>query len=163
MRNPKSMILVLGGAILALSLVIWANPLGVGEIIRSSDASINGVAVPEEGTVTPGSVLATGEHGSALVQFSPDTQVNLLKKNFRYLPNRRRPPDGADVVGNAGRQEPRNGTVAGGDAHLPNRTRGARRRDLCGGDAAGLDDSGLGAQKLGFNLAKIVRRKVCPF
>lgn len=82
MRNPKSMILVLvpGGAILASTLVIWANPPGVGEIIRSSDASINGVTVPEEGTVTPGSVLATGEHGSALVQFSPDTQVNLLER-----------------------------------------------------------------------------------
>jgi hypothetical protein len=80
MRNPKSMILGLGGAVLALTVVMWANLPGVGEIIRSSDTSLNGVAVPEGGIVTPGSVLATGEHGSALVQFSPDTQVNLLER-----------------------------------------------------------------------------------
>lgn len=80
MRNPKTTILVLGGAILALTLMMWANPPGVGEIIRSSNTSLNGVIVPEQGTVRPGSVLATGEHGSALVQFSPDTQVNLLER-----------------------------------------------------------------------------------
>ena len=78
MRNPKGLRLVLGAASLAAAVVIQANPAGVGEIIRSSDTSLNGVTVPYGATVRPGSVLATGEHGSALVQFSPDTQVNLL-------------------------------------------------------------------------------------
>ena len=80
MRNAKSMVLVLAVAIFGMTSAVRANPPGVGEIIRSSDASLNGVIVPELGTVTPGSVLATGEHGSALVQFSPDTQVNLLER-----------------------------------------------------------------------------------
>jgi hypothetical protein len=80
MRNVKTMILVLGAGILAVALVIRANPPGVGEIIRSSDTLLNGVPVPQVATVSPGSILVTGERGSALVQFTPDTQVNLLER-----------------------------------------------------------------------------------
>lgn len=80
MRYAKIVIPFLGWGTLWVALVIQANPPRAGEIIRSSDTLLNGVTVPEVGTVTPGSVLATGEHGSALVQFSPDTQVNLLER-----------------------------------------------------------------------------------
>ncbi len=80
MRYSKYMGAILGGVTLAIAAVMMANPRGAGEIVRSSEASLNGVAVPESGTVTPGSVLATGEHGSALVQFSPESQINLLEK-----------------------------------------------------------------------------------
>jgi hypothetical protein len=78
MRKISILISVLCWGVLSMSMLIVANPPGVGEIIRSSDTLLNGVPVPDSGTVTPGSVLATGDHGSALVQFSPDTQVNLL-------------------------------------------------------------------------------------
>ncbi|HXJ94789.1 MAG TPA: hypothetical protein VMT20_18250 [Terriglobia bacterium] len=80
MQALKTVVPLLGGSVLALSLVTWANAPGAGEIIRASNTTLNGVAVPEVGTVTPGSVLATGDNGSALVQFSPDTQVNLLAR-----------------------------------------------------------------------------------
>lgn len=80
MRCPKYIGAIVGGLTLAMATLIVAAPAGVGEIVRSSDASLDGVTVPEHGTVTPGSTLATGEHGSALVQFSPDTQINLLGK-----------------------------------------------------------------------------------
>jgi hypothetical protein len=80
MRCPKLMSVMLGGTALVIATVATAAPAGVGEIVRASDASLNGVTVPERGTVTPGSILATGDHGSALVQFSPDVQINLLEK-----------------------------------------------------------------------------------
>ncbi len=80
MRNPKIAVPLLGWGILWVASVTRANPPGTGEIIRSSDTLLNGVTVPDLGTVTAGSSLVTGDHGSALVQFSPDTQVNLLEK-----------------------------------------------------------------------------------
>lgn len=80
MRCPKHISVIAGGVSLVMAVIAAAAPAGVGEIIRSSGASLNGVTVPERGTVTPGSTLATGEHGSALVQFSPDSQINLLEK-----------------------------------------------------------------------------------
>ncbi|HEV2425714.1 MAG TPA: hypothetical protein VGZ29_12875 [Terriglobia bacterium] len=80
MRRSRFISVVLGSATLVLATITAAAPAGVGEIVRSSDASLNGITVPERGTVTPGSTLATGEHGSALVQFSPDSQINLLAK-----------------------------------------------------------------------------------
>jgi hypothetical protein len=76
----KIVLLIVGGASLAVALTFGADPASVGEIVRASDAPLNGVAIPEGGMVTPGSVLATGEHGSALIQFSPDSQFNLLEK-----------------------------------------------------------------------------------
>lgn len=81
MRYPKCISAIVSGAALVMATITTAAPAGVGEIVRSSDASLNGITIPERGTVTPGSILATGEHGSALVQFSPDNQVNLLEKS----------------------------------------------------------------------------------
>ena len=78
MRKTKKFIAAVVTTIFGLSTITTAGPLGLGEIIRSEDASINGVSVPQQGTVRPGAVLTTGERGSALVQFSPDTQANLL-------------------------------------------------------------------------------------
>jgi len=78
MRNARIAISLFVSGVVWVALVLRASPPRTGEIIRSSDTLLNGVTVPELGTVTPGSILATGEHGSALVQFSPDTQVNLL-------------------------------------------------------------------------------------
>jgi len=80
MRNAKIAIPLLGWGVLWVALALKANPPRAGEIIRSSDTLLNGVRVPELGSVTPGSILATGEHGSALVQFSPDMQINLLER-----------------------------------------------------------------------------------
>lgn len=91
MRYPKCISTILGCATLVMTTLMTAAPAGVGEIVRSSDASLNGVTIPESGTVTPGSTLATGERGNALVQFSPDSQINLLGKtsvSFRSDPDK---------------------------------------------------------------------------
>lgn len=78
MRETKRFIAAVITTIFGLSTITTAGPLGLGEIIRSENASINGVSVPQQGMVTSGAVLTTGETGSALVQFSPETQANLL-------------------------------------------------------------------------------------
>jgi len=103
MMQPRKRIrLALGAVVLLLTVVATAAGPGVGEIIRSSNTSINGVAVPVQGTVTPGAVLKTAADGSALVQFSTETQINLsgnTSVSFRTDDNRLTAEMSAGTVG----------------------------------------------------------------
>ena len=78
MRNTRKFVAAIVASIFGLSTLTSAGPLGLGQIVRSENASINGVTVPEQGMVSSGAVLSTGPGGSALVEFSPETQANLL-------------------------------------------------------------------------------------
>jgi ferric-dicitrate binding protein FerR (iron transport regulator) len=89
MRIGKKVVSALGAMTLGMTVLALANASGVGLIIRSTNASVDGTAVPEQGSVPPGSTLRTATSGSALVEFSLGTQVNLLENtsvSFRNEP-----------------------------------------------------------------------------
>jgi hypothetical protein len=69
----------LGAMTLSVTALALAHTAEVGLIIRSTNASVGGIAVPEQGPVTPGSTLRTTASGGALVEFSLGTQINLLE------------------------------------------------------------------------------------
>jgi hypothetical protein len=89
MRSRQKVVSALGAMTLGMTVLALANAPGVGLIIRSTNASEDGTAIPEQGSVTPGSMLRTTTNGSALVEFTLGTQVNLLENtsvSFRSEP-----------------------------------------------------------------------------
>lgn len=59
-----------------LLLVAASQPV-IGSIVNSSHATLAGVTVRGQGTLTTGAVLSTAKGGSALVRFSADAQAGL--------------------------------------------------------------------------------------
>jgi len=49
----------------------------LGEIVRSSSATLGGIAAPAGGTAVSGDVMSTAKGGGALVQFSAGSQIEL--------------------------------------------------------------------------------------
>ena len=89
MRSRQKVVSTLCAMTLGMTVLALANAPGVGLIIRSTNASEDGTAIPEQGSVTSGSTLRTTASGSALVEFSLGTQVNLSENtsvSFRSEP-----------------------------------------------------------------------------
>ena len=62
-----------------LLLAAASQPV-IGSIVKSSHATLAGVTVPGQGTLTTGAVLSTAKGGSAWVRFSSDTQAGLSEE-----------------------------------------------------------------------------------
>ena len=80
LNQIRSKRLALLGA--ATVFVVSAFALGgstevVGTVVRSSGATLSGVAIPGQGTLTADAILKTEKGGSAWVRLSSDTQVGL--------------------------------------------------------------------------------------
>ncbi len=71
--------LVIGG-VSCLSLMAAGNRQVIGQVVTSSGASLGGVVIPDESTLTAGDLLTTAKGGSALVKFSPTTQVTVSEE-----------------------------------------------------------------------------------
>ena len=52
-------------------------PAVIGQVVNSSGATQNGVALPSGGTVFDGDVVSTGASGNAVIKLSPTSQVSL--------------------------------------------------------------------------------------
>jgi hypothetical protein len=89
MHSGQKVVSALGAMTLGITVLALADASEGGLIIRSTNASVDGTAVPEQGSVTLGSTLRTAASGSALVAFSLGTQVNLQENtsvSFRSEP-----------------------------------------------------------------------------
>lgn len=71
-----SLVISLSGA----HLIFAAVRETIGQVVRSSGASLDGMAIPEDRTIVSDDVLSTAKGGSALVKFSADTQVTLMEE-----------------------------------------------------------------------------------
>ena len=61
----------------ALGLTGAANQSVIGTIVSSSGATVSGIAVPGQGTLTSNDTLTTAKGGSAWVRVSPEISVGL--------------------------------------------------------------------------------------
>jgi hypothetical protein len=52
---------------------------GLGQVVRSSLASLGGIPVPSGGTVVSGDTLTTAKAGGALVKFSANSQIEVFE------------------------------------------------------------------------------------
>ena len=89
MHSGQKVVSALGVMTVGMTVLALASPPEGGLIIQSTNASVDGTAVPEQGSVTLGSTLRTTAKGSALVEFSLGTQVNLQENtsvSFRSEP-----------------------------------------------------------------------------
>jgi hypothetical protein len=72
-------------ATLACSLCLSAAPRrqspkqALGQVVRSSLASLGGIPVPSGGTVVSGDTLTTAKAGGALVKFSANSQIEVFE------------------------------------------------------------------------------------
>jgi hypothetical protein len=73
---------VTGAILLWGSYAICAQqpPVIIGQVVNSSEATQNGVALPSGGTIFDGDVVATGTNGQAVIKLSAASQVS-LKEN----------------------------------------------------------------------------------
>lgn len=55
------------------------KPQALGQVVRSSAASLGGVVVPSGGTLVAGDVMSTAKGGGALVRFAADSQIDVLE------------------------------------------------------------------------------------
>src|SRR2546422_3787359 len=77
------------------SVIVWAVGVGclcgvhliarverqiVGQVVSSSGAFLEGVPIPNQGTILDGDLLTTGRGGSALVKFSVTAQANISEE-----------------------------------------------------------------------------------
>lgn len=75
--NRKLIIFALSTLFLAPYLMGAGNQEVIGTIVKSYRASLAGITIPDQGTLTTNAVLSTTKGGSAWVRFSKNTQAGL--------------------------------------------------------------------------------------
>lgn len=78
--NRKMMFLALATLFSIPFLSVAANPEVLGTVVKSSQATLAGVTIPGQGTLTSDAVLSTAKGGSAWVRFSDNTQAGLSEQ-----------------------------------------------------------------------------------
>src|SRR2546425_10500213 len=68
------------GWLSAVHLVARVERQVVGQVVSSSGAFLEGVPIPNQGTILDGDLLTTSRGGSALVKFSVTAQVNISEE-----------------------------------------------------------------------------------
>src|SRR2546425_6320794 len=68
------------GWLSAVHLVARVERQVVGQVVSSSGAFLEGVPIPNQGTILDGDLLTTGRGGGALVKFSVTAQTNISQE-----------------------------------------------------------------------------------
>src|SRR2546425_9732479 len=69
------------GWLSAVHLVARVERQVVGQVVSSSGAFLEGVPIPNQGTILDGDLLTTGRGGSAPVKFSVTPQTNISQED----------------------------------------------------------------------------------